>query len=88
MRPKPAQDRRTDAEKREAEAGADKVPHAEAEALHAEPSEGNTRQETADLLGNLFRTSKEEADNVERRHEKRVRNALEQGRSQVRPNQK
>jgi hypothetical protein len=61
-----------------AETGGDEVPQAGTEALHAEPGEGITRQETADLLGNLFRTSKEEADNVERRHEKRVRKALEQ----------
>ena len=89
MGPTPARDRRADPEKRVAEAGADEVPHAQAEASHAASGEENTRQETADLLGSLFRTSKEEADNVQRGHEKKVRDALEQERTgQVRSKQK
>ena len=76
-------------EKQCAEEGTDDVPRAGGEASSAEPGEGDTLQQTADLLGNLFRTSKEEADAVQLRHEVRVKRALEQEKSgQVRPNQK
>ena|SRR5665811_1925804 len=74
-------------EKQSAEENAHEASQVGAEALYAAP--GDTLQKTADLLGNLFRTSKEEADKVQRGHEKKVRNALEQEKSgQVRPNQK
>jgi len=89
MRPVLARDRLADSEKQCAEVGTDEVPHAGAEVLSAEPGEGDTLQETADLLGNLFRTSKEEAEAVQRGHEERGKRRLEQGESgQVRPNQK
>ena len=89
MRPIPARHRLGDVEKQSAEVNPHEASQVGVEALYAEPGEADTLQETADLLGNLFRTSKEEADKVQRGHEKKVRNALEQEESgQVRPNQK
>ena len=78
MRPVLARDRLADSEKQCSEECTNQVPHVGAEASSAEPGEADTLQKTADLLGNLFRTSKEEADKVQRAHEKKVRNALEQ----------
>ena len=76
-------------EKQSAEENAHEASEVGAEASYAAPGEADTLQKTADLLGNLFRTSKEEADKVQLGHEKKVRNALQQEESgQVRPNQK
>ena len=89
MRLIPARHRLADVEKQSAEENAHEASQVGAEALYAAPGEADTLQKTADLLGNLFRTSKEEADKVQRGHEEKVRNALEQEKSgQVRPNQK
>jgi hypothetical protein len=78
MKPSSARDGLTDGEERWAEEDADEVPHAGAEAFHAEHGERDTRQKAADHLTNLFRTSKEEAERVASGHEDRVRSALEQ----------
>ena len=78
MRPLPGRHRLADVEKQPAEKNAHETSQVGAEAFYAEPGEADTLQKTADLLGNLFRISKEEADKVQRDHEQKVRNALEQ----------
>ena len=89
MKPTRSRHRLADLEKQSAEENAHEASQVGAEALYAEPDEADTLQKTADLLGNLFRNSKEEADKAQRGHEKKVKNALEQEKSsQVRPNQK
>jgi hypothetical protein len=89
LRPIPARHRLADVEKQSAEENAHEGSQVGAEALYAEPGEADTLEKTADLLGNLFRTSKGEADKVQRGHEEKVRNALEQEKAgHVRSNQK